>query len=234
MIKTNFLTSKIAIALFVLFNLNVANAQNIEFLATYPLLDDLADAFNNNGDIILEGNPVLPALPSGNFGVCSNGIYVVFANGQNIQTPIINNFDINNFSFDIDVELAAFDTSVLYSNIIMGGNNARWFGLIVDDSGQLGIKINNQIPLDFTWTGQFLSLNTYTSLSVRYDYGFTTIGINGLDVFTTALPKLVPFQNDFNFTTVDFGSGRALEGCIRDFTIFREESENLVFKGSFE
>jgi hypothetical protein len=231
--KTNLL-NKITLTLTLLLNLSFSYAQNIDFLATYPLLDDLADAFNNNSDIILEGNPVLPAAPSGNLGVCNNGIFVVFTNGQNIQTPVINNFDINNFSFDIDVELAAFDTDVLYSNIIMGGDDARWFGLIVDATGQLGIKINNQIPLDFTWTGQFLSLNSYTTLSVRYDYGLTTIGINGLDVFTVNLPKLTPFQNDFNFSTNDFGSGRALEGCIRDFTIFKEESQNIIFSGSFE
>ena len=39
--------------------------------------------------MFLEGNPNLPTLPSTGVSLCSNGIYIIDADGQNIITPIM-------------------------------------------------------------------------------------------------------------------------------------------------
>jgi len=100
------------------------SAQPIELIAHYPYLEDLADSTDNNLDTFLEGNSTPPTLPSIGVELCQNGIYILNQDGQSIQTPVLNNFDLNNFEMEIEFKPLAS----VPSSIHLGTVQLLWVG----------------------------------------------------------------------------------------------------------
>jgi hypothetical protein len=208
-------------------------AQSLSVVADYPLVDNLADISGQNSDMILDGETTPPTPPSQGVELCANGIYILNPNGQDIQSPIIRGFDLEDFLLEIEfrpIALPPGGANPRYP-VIMGGTLARWIGVNIDQNGRVGLKFNNS-DTNNIWSNSFIAVgNFFHSVKLRYDHGNVDINLNGNSILNTQIPALEPFQNDFNFTTTDFSNALSFNGCIRNFKL---SSTTLIFRGGFE
>jgi hypothetical protein len=224
--------NKIQLILVLMYTVNHSTmAQEIEVIADYPLIESLSDQTGNYGNVFLQGNPTPPEPPSIGTELCSNDIYIIDANGQNIQTPVLTYFDLSNFQVELDFKITAFPTGSPFRDpIIMGGNLARWLGLYVDPNGILGIKHNN---FNYSWSDTSINqVDTWYSARLRYSNETADLYLNDQLILTENVGSLTPFNNDFNFTSIDFSEGNASNACIRNLII--SSTPDLVFKATFE
>ncbi|MFK8010410.1 MAG: hypothetical protein AB8B80_00120 [Marinicellaceae bacterium] len=212
-----------------------SQAQLQEVIADYPLIEDLVDITGNNNDVFLEGNPNTPSLPTSGTSLCSNGIYIIDPDGQNIETPIMPFFDINNFTIEVDfkvTQLPGANDLRPRMPIIMGSRFARWLGIYIDSSGVMGFKFNNDVN-NYRWSNTSLpNLDDWYSSKISYVNGDVELYLNDILILTDKLPPLNTFQNTFNFSVTDFSEGNPLNGCIRNLII--SSTPDVVFKSSFE
>lgn len=185
-------------------------------LADYPLLSDLKDTTTNYGPITLTGNPTAPAAP--NNGVCHNGIYRYNTNGQDIRTPYIAKLDFTDFQVDVEFKINGWPVSTYGAPILQGGHSYRWLGIYVQQNGTVGIKHNNS---NRTWSTTKLQLGTWYSAVLQYEKGTVQLYIDGALVLKTSVGTLNHGSNP-NFTTNDFSTGLAHNGCIRQLRIYND------------
>ncbi len=206
-------------------------------IANYPLIDNLSDSTGNNTDVFLEGNPTAPTPPSMGVELCQNGIYLVNANGQNIQTPVLNNFDITDFEIEIEFKPQATvpaSNPFQYTAILMGGKFSRWLGISINNQDQIGIKYNNSNTM---FSASTVSINdVYHTARLRYVSGSTKLYLNNnpTPIIDTTLPPLEPFMNDYEFTTTDFNNGQPFNGCIRNLIVSSPAPIPVLFTDGFE
>ena len=210
-------------------------AQQIVTLADYPLIENLVDITGNNNDVFLEGNPTFPTLPSNGVSLCSNGIYIIDPDGQNIETPIMPSFDITNFQIEVEFNVTALpDVNAPRPRmpIIMGSRFARWLGIYIDSSGNLGFKFNNDVN-NYVWSNNAISgPGVWNSARIRYLNGQVDLYFNDQAILSQNVGPLNTFQNTFNFTVTDFSEGNPFNGCIRNLII--STSPASIFKDGFE
>ncbi|HFC30700.1 MAG TPA: hypothetical protein ENJ44_06640 [Oceanospirillales bacterium] len=208
-------------------------AQSLSLVADYPLIDNLSDITGQNSDMILDGETTPPTPPSQGVELCTNGIYILNPNGQDIQSPIISGFDAEDFLLEMEFRLIALPPGGANPRYpaLMGGTLARWIGVLIDQNGRIGLKYNNSDSNNI-WSNTFIAASpSYHSFMLRYDHGNVDLTINGISAINTQIPALEPFQNDFNFTTTDFSNALSLNGCIRNLKI---SSTTLIFRDGFE
>jgi hypothetical protein len=212
---------QLTVLIFLLASTEILNAQALTLNADYPLINNLMDNTSNNNDVFLEGNPTAPTPPSTGVELCHNGIYIRNTDGQNIQTPVINAFNIIDFQLEVEFKPAALPPGGFVPDypVIVGGSSGRWIGILVDINGRIGLKFNN-FNTNNIWTNTFIAVgNFYHSAKLRYQNGNVELFIDGVSALNTSIPALQPFQNDFNFTTTDFSNGRVFNGCIKNLKI---------------
>jgi len=210
-------------------------AQPIEAIADYPLILNLGDSTGNNNDVFLEGNPIFPTLPTAGSPLCSNGIYIIDANGQNIETPIMPTFDIANFQIEVEfnvTQLPGATTPRPRMPIIMGSRFARWLGIYIDSSGNMGFKFNNDVS-NYVWSSTAISaIGAWNSSRIRYSNGQVDLYLNNQLVLSQNVGPLNTFQNTFNFSVTDFSEGTSFNGCIRNLII--SSTQTMIFESGFE
>jgi len=211
------------------------NAQPQEVIANYPLIEDLVDETGNNIDMFLQGNPIAPTAPSNGVELCTNGIYLTTPDGQDIITPIMPNFDIKNFTIEVEFKVTQLPSSTAprpRMPIIMGSKLARWLGIYIDSAGIIGYKFNNDAS-NYVWSNTGISnTDDWYSSKISYVNGHLELFLNDELIRTDELPPLNTYQNTFNFTITDFSEGNPFYGCIRNLVISSTPDE--VFKNSFE
>jgi hypothetical protein len=210
-------------------------SQELELLAEYPLIDNLVDVTGNNSDVFLEGNPTPPTPPSIGTALCSNGIYITDPDGQNIQTPIMPTFDIRNFIIEVDfnvTELPAANAPRPRMPVIMGSKYARWLGIYIDSTGNLGFKFNNDVS-NYRWSNTAITgAGIWYSAEISYNNGLVELFLEDQLILTENVGPLNTFQNTFNFTVTDFSEGNPFNGCIRNLKI--STTPDLIFRDYFE
>jgi hypothetical protein len=194
-------------------------AQRIE--ADYPLAINLADTTGQNDNVFLQGNNTPPASPGNGNPLCSNGIYLSDPDGQNIQTPILSEFNINRFQVLIDFNIMLLpdvNASRPRMPVLMGGNFARWLGVYVDSSGLLGIKHNN---FNYAWsvTNFTVSEGVWYQAELNYNNGSVDLYIDQTLLLSEQVGSLNTFNDDHNFTVTDFSEGNTFYGCIKNLTV---------------
>jgi hypothetical protein len=214
--------------------IQTVQAQSLEVLAEYPLIENLVDSTGNNNNVFLEGNTTLPTLPSIGTSLCSNGIYIIDPDGQNIETPIMPTFDITNFQIEVEFNVTTLPdpTGRARMPIIMGSRFARWLGIYIDSSGNLGFKFNNN-STNYVWSSSAISgPGIWNSARIRYFNGQVDLFLNNQAILSQNVGPLNTFQNTFNFSVTDFSEGNPFNGCIRNLII--STSPASIFKDGFE
>ena len=210
------------------------DAQPQQVVAEYPLLTSLEDSTGINNDIFLEGNPELPALPSKEVSLCSNGIYLVDENGQDIITPIMPFLDINNFTIEVEFNINQLPSPTAprpRMPIIMGSKFARWLGIYINSEGVMGYKFNNDVN-NYRWSNTVITnQDDWYSSKISYVNGRVELYLDDQLILTDDIPPLNTFQNTFNFTITDFSEGNSFNGCIRNLVI---STDVVIFKNSFD
>ena len=210
-------------------------AQQLVTFANYPLIEDLVDITGNHNDVFLEGNPTFPTLPSIGNALCSNGIYIIDPDGQNIETPIMPTFDITNFQMEVEFNVTQLPSSTAprpRMPILMGSRFARWLGIYIDSSGNLGFKFNNSSN-NYVWSTSAISgTGVWHSARIRYFNGQVDLFFNGQSILSQNVGPLNTFQNTFNFSITDFSEGNPFNGCIRNLII--SSSPVALFANGFE
>jgi hypothetical protein len=210
-------------------------AQPIEVIADYPLILNLTDSTGNFNDVFVEGNPVSPTLPTAGSPLCSNGIYVIEPNGQNIQTPIMSRLDITNFEIEVEFNVTLLPSASAARPrmpIIMGSKFARWLGIYIDSNGNMGFKHNNDVN-NYVWSSTAISgIGVWNSSRITYSKGDVDLYLNNQLILSQNVGPLNTFQNTFNFTVTDFSEGNPFHGCIRNLVI--STSPINIFKSGFE
>jgi hypothetical protein len=210
-------------------------AQPLVVIAEYPLIENLVDSTGNNNNVFLEGNPTLPTLPTIGTSLCSNGIYIIDPGGQNIETPIMPTFDITNFQIEVEFNVTELPASTAIRPrmpIIMGSRFARWLGIYIDSSGNLGFKFNNDVG-NYVWSNNAISgPGVWNSARITYLNGQVELFFNNQSILSQNVGPLNTFQNTFNFTVTDFSEGNPFNGCIRNLII--STSPDLLFSSGFE
>ena len=207
-----------------------AQAQSLE--ADYPLFDDLADATGNHGDVILQGNPAPPTPPSPGVPVCTNGIYVNLVDGQDVRTPILNNFTLDSFIFILDFNVTEFPDANggrPRMPILMGGNLSRFLGLYVDSGGFIGIKHNNS---NYEWSTTAVLEGLWYTAELQYNEGLASVFIDGQHAMTWDVGPLADFQSDHLVTVTDYSEGNVLFGCVREVMVVYDA--DTIMTGNFE
>jgi hypothetical protein len=211
------------------------HAQQLITLAEYPLLENLVDSTGNNSNVILEGNPTLPTSPSAGTSLCSNGIYLIDPDGQDIITPIMPTFDIRNFQIEVEFNVTVLPEPTAIRPrmpIIMGSKLARWLGIYIDSSGNMGFKHNNDVN-NYVWSNTAITgAGVWNSSRIRYLNGQVDLYLNDQLLLSQNVGPLNTFQNTFNFTVTDFSEGNPFNGCIRNLII--STSPDLLFSSGFE
>lgn len=221
----------LTLTMYLVFSVLQVNAQNTIVIADYPLIENLIDVTGNNGDILLEGNPVTPTPPSIGVELCQNGIYIISTNGQNIQTPVPTGFDLDHFEVEVDFKVVATPNNAFnYAGIIMGGKFSRFIGVNINEQNEIGIKYNNS---NVIFSNSSVILNTYYNARLRYNSGNTQLFLDNVEILNESLPSLVDFQNGHEFTTTDFNNGTSFEGCIRNLAISNLDIDE-IFNNGFE
>lgn len=209
-------------------------AQPISEIAHYELIEDLVDSTGYNDDMMLAGNPTPPTPPSMGVELCSNGIYIVNTDGQDIITPIMPRLDINNFEIAVDFKLTQLpDPNALRPRfpIIMGSKFARWLGIYVDSDGIMGFKFNND-GTNYRWsTTAIAGANIWYSSTITYLNGHVDLYLDGQLILSDDIGPLATFQDTFNFTIIDYSEGTELFGCIRNLSI---STTDIIFADQFE
>lgn len=226
--------NKLQTVLLALFIINsYVQAQEIEVIADYPLIENLTDQTGINGEVILQGNPLAPLPPSAGIELCSNNIYLSNVDGQDIQTPYLQNFDLSNFQVELDFKITEFPDALSVrprNPIIMGGWLARWLGIYVDSSGILGIKHNNS---NYSWsTTSINQVDTWYSARLRYSNETADLYLDDQLIFTENVGPLTDWESDHNFTITDFSEGNPANGCIRNLVI--SSTPDIIYENSFE
>ena len=200
-------------------------------LANYPLINGIADQTGNNMDIQLLGD-IPPAPPTTGVELCTNGVSVLIG-GQDVQTPIINNFDLTDFQVEIEFKATTLPdiNEFPYVPVIIGGTLGRWLGILIDPDGRVGIKFNDN-DTNNIWSNTTVSTGVFHGARISYNTGITNLFIDNILVMTVNLPALIPFQNDFNFSMTDFSSGLTFHGCWRNLVI--TGSSDIIFAHGFE
>ncbi len=162
--------------------------------------------------------------------MCQNGIYIISPDGQSIQTPVLNNFDLSNFEVELEFKVTALPSNPFgYSSVIMGGKFSRFIGIIVNNQNQVGLKFNNS---NTVFSSSTYMLDTFHKGRIKYDYGVTELFLDDALIMTQNLPPLQPFLNDFEFTTTDFNNGQPFAGCIKNLVI--SSTKQSIFESGFE
>ena len=177
----------------------------------------------------------MPTLPSAGVSLCSNGIYIIDPGGQNIETPIMPTFDIRNFQIEVEFNVTELPASTAIRPrmpIIMGSRFARWLGIYIDSSGNLGFKFNNNVG-NYVWSNNAISgPGIWNSARIRYLNGQVDLFFNNQAILSQNVGPLNTFQNTFNFSVTDFSEGNPFNGCIRNLII--STSPNVLFSDGFE
>lgn len=203
--------------------------QVLPVIADYPLFDDLADDTGNNTDVLLEGNPTPPTVPTNGVELCQNGTYILNADGQNIQSPSLNGFDALNFEVSIDFKVTATpDNPIGYSGIIIGGKFSRFIGIIIDNQNRIGLKYNNNNTIFSSTT---VTLDEYHTGEIKFDHGSTQVYIDEVMILDESLPPLFVWMEQYDFTSTDFNIGEPFTGCIRNLVV---SSTTLIYSNGFE
>ena len=156
------------------------NAQQQRLVADYPLIDNLEDSTGINNNVYLEGNPNLPTLPSSENALCSNGIYIIDENGQNIETPILPFLDVTNFTIEVEFNVTELPspTGRTRMPIIMGSRFARWLGIYISADGFLGYKYNND-STNYVWSNTGIpNTDDWYSSKISYVNGHVELFLN--------------------------------------------------------
>ncbi len=179
-------------------------------LAVYPLETGLAEATGNFGNVLLQGNPTPPTVPSAGNPLCQNGAYIVNSNGQNVVTPNISTLDPANFTLSVDFRISAFGLQP----VIMGGSSFRWIGIYMSGNN-IGMKWNNSST---AFSGTTLNLNQWYNAKIIFTNNTAYLLLDG-NLIQTQATGVLTTGNNFNFTTTDFSNARAFNGCIRNLVI---------------
>jgi hypothetical protein len=199
---------------------NISVTAGRTLLASYPLQNSLLDSSGQAGPIILQGG-----IQDPNNGACQNGIYINnLIPGQNIQTPDFTALTPTNFTLKLDFKLYGYPSSI--APVIMGGNSFGWLGIYLSSDGKAGIKYNNG---QFKWSNTTLNTGQWNTGILSYENGTAKLYIDGILVLSEAIGALI-VSGDHIFSTSDFSNGKALNGCIKNLSIYNGTSSGNTAK----
>lgn len=211
-------------------------SQGVVLIADYPLIDDLEDDTGIQADAFLFGNPP-SATPGNGVELCQDGVWRNDGSldTQSVYTPILQGFNLANFEVEIEFKSTAFSqpTDITsFQAVIMGGHFARWIGILIDNTGRVGFKFNND-NTNITWTSKVLTIDgLYHHGHIIYDNGHAELYIDQELVHTQELPPLFPWLDDFEFLTADYSTGAPFYGCVRNIKV--RSIPDLIFIHGFE
>jgi len=199
-------------------------AQTVQ--ANYPLTVDLLDTTGTYGPVALTGNAGPAPAPPTAGGVCHNGNYWFSGGpGQDIRSPEITSLDATDFEIDVDFNITSLGGNM---PILMMGNGWRWIGLYVDAAGTIGAKHNNS---NLTWSTTTVSAGNWHTAKLKFELGVLQIVLDGAQIHTNISVGPLNTGNDLCFTTNDFSTGSAYNGCIRNVTL---SNDTTVAGGNYQ
>lgn len=205
--KFSFLFVLVIVSLFTL------NANPDSLLAQYPLVSDGIDVTGNNVEMMIQNAPFQ------NGGIYSNGIYIGSdTNGSLIKTPLLNNFDFDEFTISIDFRIESYPSSK--NPIIIGGALWRWIGVYVDGD-HLAFMAND--GSDYVVTDEVITLDKWNILGLTYNKvkKRATMYFNGRLVADEFIPFL-EHNDDGRFLNEHGGTGDTYKGLWRNLQVFNQ------------
>lgn len=211
----------ITISLFVLIAAFGANAQ--ELLAEYPLYQNGKDVTGNNTDMTIINAPFQYEA------IYSNGIYNgTDPSGSLIQTPLISDFNFDNFSLSLNFMIEDLDVAM---PIIVGGAGHSWIGAVFEFN-KIGLLINDSLvemtdfePEANTWY--------YLGLSYNKAEGYAYLHLNGYLLKSYAVEELY-HDNESSFLNAHSHGELAYKGYWRFLKIFNSSEAAGVLNPSLE
>ncbi len=204
----------------VLVFVSALNGQTL--LCSYPLSSDAVDVTGNNPDVFLDNAPFQ------NGGVYSNGIYYGDEpTGARIETPLINNFDFDDFTVIIDFFIEEYPANKI--PIIMGGPTWRWVGSYVDKNGKVSLVVNNMS--DSFNSDEVATLNQWHTLAFSYNHTSKELQLyldNNL-VLNEIVPILEHGDNENKFLNANWGNGDTYKGYWRNLKIYNSSTVVGIF-----
>jgi autotransporter-associated beta strand protein len=190
------------------------NAQTL--IAHYPFNNTLAASAGNFGDAVI-GTAGMATL--GSSSVCTDN-----ANNNGLRTPSITSLSTTNFQIDFTVNLTSMPTVANGPLFVINGGT-RYFGLLLNQSGQLKILYNNAWESGIA-SGITLTTGTNYNIQVQYINGVTNLSVNNLVYLSTTLPTLDFINSD---RTIYLGDnpgapGAFIEGCYSNLKVYNSPS----------
>lgn len=205
--KFSFLFVLLIVSLFTL------NANPDSLLAQYPLVSDGIDVTGNNVEMMIKNAPFQ------NGGIYSNGIYIGNdTTGSLIKTPLLNDFNFEEFTISIDFRIESYPSSK--NPILIGGALWRWIGAYVDGD-HLAFMAND--GSDYVITDEVITLDKWNILGLTYNKAQkqATMYFNGRLVADVFIP-LLEHNDDGRFLNEHGGTGDTFKGLWRNLQTFNQ------------
>lgn len=200
---------------------NDTSLQGVE--AFYPLIEDLEDDTGNYGDVILASKTGFPAPAAPTLGnpLCHNGVFINYDDGQDIRTAWLNGITVDDFQVGAEFKLTAIDEArpVFTANL-----NWRWLGFLVDGDGNVGVRYQGS---NVVWSDTKVTAGDWHSALLKFEGGVLHAFLDDMRVLEVITGPL-DHHNSRNFTTNDGQLARALNGCIRNFTLINDTTLNYI------
>jgi autotransporter-associated beta strand protein len=187
------------------------NAQTL--IAHYPFNNTLSATTGNFGDATA-GTAIL-----GSSSICTDNLND-FTSG--LKTPNISTLSTNSFQIEFIVNLSNLPTHA-NAPLFVINSGSRYFGLVMNSSGQLKIHYNNYYQSTIA-SGVTLSTNTNYFIQLQYINGISTLKVNNQTYLTISLPTLDQQNSD---RTIYLGdnpgapqTNAAISGCFSDLKIY--------------
>jgi hypothetical protein len=198
------------------------NAQTL--IAHYPFNNTLAASTGAFGAAVIgtAGTATLGAS-----SVCTDN-----SNNNGLRTPHISTLSTTNFQIDFTVNLTSMPTVANGPLFVINGGT-RYFGLLLNQSGQLKILYNNASESGIA-SGITLTTGTNYNIQVQYINGVTNLIVNNVVYLSTTLPTLdfVTFDRTIYLGDNPGAPGAFIEGCYSNLKVYNNPSLLAVYANS--
>jgi hypothetical protein len=218
MTKENLFIKTLGMMGLVLISVFGVKAQTL--IAHYPFNNTLSPSVGSFGSAVIgtAGSATL-----GSSSVCTDNVNN-YSNG--LSTPSISTLSVTSFQIDFTINLTSLPT-VHNATIFVIGGGSRYFGLCLNQSGELKVFCNLGTVFSDASSGFTLTTGTNYDIQLQYINGTTTLIVNNQSFLSVMLPVLMPAEdpNDLDRSIFlgdnpGFASSTWIQGCYSNLKVY--------------
>jgi hypothetical protein len=187
-------------------------------IAHYPFNNTLAPSVGAFGSAVAGTGTTI-----GSTSICTDNVNS-YAYG--LSTPSISTLSVTSFQIDFTINLTSLPT-VHNASIFVIGGGSRYFGLCLNQSGELKVFCNLGTVFSDASSGFTLTTGTNYDIQLQYINGTTTLIVNNQSFLSVMLPVLMPAEDPYDLDrsiflgdNPGFASSTWIQGCYSNLKVY--------------